>query len=130
VIQAVILAELDGLNTPNKNGDRPLLGNDPRKPNEAYFAWVDKVIRKAAGKGMYIGLLPTWGDKVDVQWGTGPVIFDTDNAYVYGQYLVNVTRISLISYGSTEGIALVVAGTKIFGMPWLKGSDRKTTIIL
>lgn len=87
VIQAVILAELDGLNTPNKNGDRPLLGNDPRKPNEAYFAWVDKVIRKAAGKGMYIGLLPTWGDKVDVQWGTGPVVFDTDNAYTYGQYL-------------------------------------------
>src|SRR5690554_3022076 len=87
VIQAVILAELDGLNTPNKNGDRPLLGNDPRKPNEAYFAWVDKVIRKAVGKGMYIGLLPTWGDKVDVQWGTGPVVFDTDNAYVYGQYL-------------------------------------------
>ena len=107
VIQAVILAELDGLNTPNKNGDRPLLDNDPRKPNEAYFAWVDKVIHKAAEKGMYIGLLPTWGDKVDIQWGTGPVVFDTGNAYAYGQYLgeryKNFPNIIWINGGDRSG---------------------------
>ena len=33
VIQAVVLAELDGLNTPNAYGDKPLLNNDPAKPN-------------------------------------------------------------------------------------------------
>ena len=38
VIQAVALAELDGLNTPNAEGNKPLIGNDPLKPNEAYFA--------------------------------------------------------------------------------------------
>lgn len=87
VLQAVILAELDGLNTPNRNGDRPLLDNDPEKPNEAYFQWVDKVIRKAGDKGIYIGLLPTWGDKVDPQWGAGPTVFTPEKATAYGKYL-------------------------------------------
>jgi hypothetical protein len=88
VIQAVILAELDGLNTPNRNGDRPLINNDPQRPNESYFAFVDSVIRLAEGKGIFIGLLPTWGDKVDKSsWGTGPVIFNPENALAYGKYV-------------------------------------------
>lgn len=33
VIQAVALAELDGLNDPNPYGHRPLLENDPLKPD-------------------------------------------------------------------------------------------------
>jgi hypothetical protein len=87
VIQAVILAELDGLNTPDRNGDKPLINNDPLKPNEAYFAFVDSVIRLAESKGIFIGLLPTWGDKVDRAWGVGPVIFNKDNAFQYGKWL-------------------------------------------
>ena len=89
VIQAVALAELDGLNTPNAEGNKPLIENDPLKPDEAYFAHVDWVIQKAAEKGIYIGLLPTWGDKVDKRWGTGPVIFNKENAYKYGQWIGN-----------------------------------------
>ena len=89
VIQAVALAELDGLNVPNAEGNRPLIDNDPLKPNESYFAHVDWVIRKAAEKGIFIGLLPTWGDKVDKKWGIGPVIFNKDNAYKYGQWIGN-----------------------------------------
>lgn len=89
VIQAVALAELDGLNTPNAEGNKPLENNDPLKPVEAYFAHIDWVIRNAAGKGLYIGLLPTWGDKVDKQWGVGPLIFNKDNAFKYGQWLGN-----------------------------------------
>ena len=87
VIQAVALAELDGLNTPNAEGNKPLIDNDPLKPNEAYFEHVDWVIRKAAEKGIFIGLLPTWGDKVDKKWGRGPVIFNKDNAFRYGQWI-------------------------------------------
>ena len=68
VIQSVILAELDGLNTPDADGDKPLIDNNPLKPNEAYFVHVDWVIRKAFEKGIFIGLLPTWGDKVDKKW--------------------------------------------------------------
>jgi len=90
VIQAVALAELDGLNAPNAEGNKPLLNNDPLKPNEAYFAHVDWVIRKAQEKGIYIGLLPTWGDKVDKQqWGAGPEIFNKDNAFKYGEWIGN-----------------------------------------
>ncbi|MBW6502570.1 MAG: DUF4038 domain-containing protein, partial [Bacteroidales bacterium] len=89
VIQAVALAELDGLNTPNDEGNRPLTDNDPLKPNEAYWAHVDWVIKKAAEKGIFIGLLPTWGDKVDKRWGVGPVIFTKENAFEYGQWIGN-----------------------------------------
>ncbi len=88
VIQAVILAELDGLNTPNRNGDRPLIDNDPARPNEDYFAFVDSMIRLAASKGIFIGLLPTWGDKVDkAGWGRGPVVFTPEKATAYGTFL-------------------------------------------
>jgi len=90
VIQAVVLAELDGLNTPNANGDRPLKDNKPTKPNEAYFKHVDWIVNKAAEKGIYIGMLPTWGDKVTKAWGKGPVIFTNDNlddVRAYGGFL-------------------------------------------
>ncbi len=87
VIQAVILAELDGLTVPNAYGDLPLNSVEEVVPNEAYFKWVDKVIRMAEAKGLYIGLLPTWGDKVDKQWGVGPQVFNPEYALVYGKWL-------------------------------------------
>lgn len=37
----MVLAELDGLHTPNANGDRPLLEDDPTQPVESYFEHVD-----------------------------------------------------------------------------------------
>ncbi|MBX5439675.1 MAG: DUF4038 domain-containing protein, partial [Thermoflavifilum sp.] len=64
VIQAVILAELDGLHTPNAEGHLPLIGDDPGRPDERYFEDVDWVIEQAARRGLYIAILPTWGDKV------------------------------------------------------------------
>ena len=87
VIQAVALAELDELNTPNAEGVKPLIENNPEKPNEKYFAHVDWVIKKASGKGIFIGLLPTWGDKWNKEWGTGPEIFTPENAREYGKFL-------------------------------------------
>ena len=88
VIQAVALAEMDGLNTPNSYGDKPLLNNDPRTPNEAYFKHVDFIVDKAAELGLFIGLLPTWGDKVfKDRWGMGPEIFNPENAKTYGQWI-------------------------------------------
>src|SRR5690606_27784863 len=41
VIQAVVLAENDGLRIPNAYGDLPLIGLSPEKPNEKYFEHVD-----------------------------------------------------------------------------------------
>jgi hypothetical protein len=88
VIQAVVLAEMDGLHTPNYYGDVPLEDDDPAKPREAYFQHVDFIIQKAEQAGLYIGLLPTWGDKLyKDRWGTGPEIFNTGNAKVYGRWI-------------------------------------------
>jgi len=87
VIQAVVLAELDGLYTPNPYGDTPLHRNDPTQPNDAYFRHVDWIIDRANALGLYVGLLPTWGDKVNKKWGVGPEIFTSENARVYGEFL-------------------------------------------
>lgn len=88
VIQAVVLAEFDGLKEPNPYGQTPLISNDPTKPNPAYFTHVDYIIDKAAEYGLVIGLLPTWGDKIfKDKWGQGPEVFTAENARVYGQWL-------------------------------------------
>lgn len=87
VVQAVVLAELEGLTEPNAYGDLPLENKDPSRPNEAYFAHVDWVISRANALGLVVGLLPTWGDKWNKKWGTGPEIFDPKNAEAYGQWL-------------------------------------------
>ena len=65
VIQAVVLSGMDGFKEPNANGDIPVFNNDPLQPNEKYFEHVDWIIAKAQEKGIFIALLPTWGDKVD-----------------------------------------------------------------
>ena len=87
VIQTVILAELDGLNSPNAYGEKPLINNDPNKLNEQYFTHVDYVLEKANELGLYIALLPSWGDKFNKKWGIGPEIFNTENARIYGELL-------------------------------------------
>lgn len=88
IIQAVVLAENDGLRTPNPYGDVPFADLDPTKPNEAYFKHVDFIVNKAEELGLYIGMLPTWGDKVfSENAGAGPVVFNQENAGIFGQYL-------------------------------------------
>ncbi len=63
VIQAVALAELDGFNDPNAYGN------------------------KANSLGLYVGFLPTWGDKWNKKWGAGPEIFTAQNGVAYGEWL-------------------------------------------
>ncbi|MFT4024180.1 MAG: glycoside hydrolase family 140 protein [Flavihumibacter sp.] len=93
VIQAVIIAELDGMKSANRYGDYPLLNDNPDQPNEKYFRLVDTVVAMAAQRGMVMALLPAWGDKVTLKYGgAGPVIFDTANAFRYGKYLGNRYR--------------------------------------
>ncbi|MHA4806870.1 glycoside hydrolase family 140 protein [Flavitalea flava] len=89
VIQAVLLAELDGLRYPNAFGEVPLTDLDPQRPNEAYFGHVDWIIRTASQKGLFMALLPAWGDKIDKRynWAEGPEIFTVSNAFAYGRWL-------------------------------------------
>lgn len=92
VIQAVALAELDGLNDPNPYGHRPLLGNDPLRPDvkdgpaNDYWDHVDFIVTQANAKGLYVGFLPTWGDKWNTRGGR-PEVFTAQNAEVFGEWL-------------------------------------------
>ena len=90
VIQAVALAELDGLNQPNRYGEALLIGNNPTTPNAAYFEHVDYVIDKAESLGIYIALLPTSGDKLfKNSWGIGPEVFDMKKSRIFGKWIGN-----------------------------------------
>src|SRR4030095_13873518 len=106
IIQAVVLAEFDGLHTPNAYGNKPLINDDPTKPNEAYFQHVDYIIDRAASYDLNIGLLPTWGDKVyKHNWGVGPEIFNTQNAKVYGRWIGN-------RYKNKKNIVWILGGDR------------------
>jgi hypothetical protein len=87
VILAVVLSEFDALHMPNRFGDLPLTDKDPTHTNEKYFAHIDWVIQEAAKRNIYLGLLPSWGDKWNKKWGIGPEIFTESNARQYGNWL-------------------------------------------
>lgn len=87
VIQAVALAELDGLHAPNAHGQTPFRNDDPAQPNEEYWRHVDWIVNRAGERGLYIGMLPTWGDKWNQRRGAGPEIFNPTNAEAYGRWL-------------------------------------------
>ena len=86
VIQAVVLAELDGLNDPNPYGHKALADNDPLKPNEDYFKHIDWIVNKADELGLSVGMLPTWGSNWNKPPGQGG-IFTPQNAAPFGEYL-------------------------------------------
>jgi hypothetical protein len=75
------------------------LNNDPATPHttpgnkadnpEDYDYWdhVDFIVDEAAKRGLYIAMLPSWGDKWNKKWGQGPEIFTPANAETYGEWL-------------------------------------------
>lgn len=95
VIQAVALAELDGLTVPNRQGHLPLVNRDPARPDvkpgpgNDYWDFVDEVLDLAATRGLYVGFLPTWGKYVTSSAFEGKVdgIFNIANAETYGRFL-------------------------------------------
>lgn len=106
VIQAVALAELDGLNDPNRYDEKPLIDNNPTTPNSSYFEHVDYAIDKAESLGMYIALLPTWGDKLfKNSWGTGPEVFHMENSRLFGKWIGNRCK-------DKENIIWVIGGDR------------------
>ncbi len=108
VIQATVLAETDGLHTPNAYGDVPFLYDDPTRPVESYFVYIDTIIELAKQRGLYIGLLPVWGDKVTPEWG---IIFNKDNARPYGAWIGR-------RYRDVDNIIWILGGDR----PALKGT--------
>ncbi len=90
VIQTVALAENESILTPNALGRVAFVDGDLRRPDEAFFDNVVAAVDDAARLGLYVALVPTWGDKLTAPWGTGPRIFRNDNladAEAFGAYL-------------------------------------------
>ena len=89
VIQAVALAECDGVDVDNAYGHKPLVNRNPAQPATAegeandYWDHVDYIVAKANSLGLYIGLLPTWGR----YWNDGNPIFNPQNAEAYGRWI-------------------------------------------
>jgi hypothetical protein len=112
VIQTNVLGEMEGLDKPTPEGLRPFQDNDPGKPNEAYFDRVVQIVDEAATRGLYVALLPAWGDKLTAPWGAGPKIFTLDKLPVvraYARYLG----------GKLRGRTNVV---------WMLGGDRPAVL--
>ena len=91
-IQAVAIAELDGINTPNAYGHLPFIQEDPTRPDTKegpandYWDHVDYIVRKANQLGLYMAMLPTWGR----YWRDGDrPVFTPENARQYGRWLAN-----------------------------------------
>ena len=87
VVQAVLLAEEDGLRVPDRLGHLPFRSLETLEPEEAYWTHVDQVVAQANALGLVMALLPTWGDKVTPMWGKGPKIFHPANARDYGRWV-------------------------------------------
>ncbi len=106
IIQAVVLAERDGLRIPNSYGEVPLIELDPTKPNEAYFEHVDFIVNKAEELGLFIGMLPTWGDKVYSKYpGKGPIVFNKEKpVYLENIWVVGIKTNPLSGYLAETGM--------------------------
>lgn len=118
VIQAVALAELDGVGDPNAYGDLPLTDKDPAKPaitpgasfsdRSAYDYWdhVDFIVNAANKRGLYIALLPSWGRWVNTGRNDESLL-TPQNVRAYGEFLGK-------RYGRK-------------GIIWIMGGDRTAT---
>jgi hypothetical protein len=108
VIKACALPILDYLDTPNAYGHGCFINQNPAQPDvkpgpaDDHWDLVDWVIDKAAEKGLYVALLPTWGKYVA---HGGPIIFNTNSARLYGEWLGQ-------RYASRPNIIWVLGGDR------------------
>ena len=106
-VQAVAIAEEDGLGTPNAYGHCPFVDAKtptPRVvdgPDNDYWDHVDFVVDAANKRGIYVGFLPTWGS----WWQHVHCIFTPETARTYGEWLGRRYRDK--------------------GIVWILGGDRK-----
>lgn len=112
VIQGVVLGEINGLKRGNAYNDKPFIDFDVTRPNEKYFAHVDWIVAQAAAKGLYVGMLPTWGRWVGGNDGDREHtnFLNVDNARGYATFLANRYKDQPII--------------------WILGGDRQPTIAM
>jgi hypothetical protein len=118
-IQAVALAELDGVTDPNPYGDLPLIDKDPARPAvtpgadpnnaQAYDYWdhVEYIVDQANARGLYIAMLPSWGRWVNSNGRNDESLLTPQNAQSFGEFL-----------GKRFGRKAII---------WVMGGDRTPT---
>ena len=82
-----------GITETNAYGDSAFVNRDITAPNEAFWQYVDYVVRRAHDHGLYLAILPAWartytetnhGDSI-----SKVLVHDTLAAYQYGRFLGN-----------------------------------------
>lgn len=74
----------------NPAGVQALVDNDPLRPNEGYFSYLDWILDVAEHMGFRVLLLPVWGQLVvGESWGgqTFPRTVTAQNAYEIGRWI-------------------------------------------
>lgn len=114
VVQAVLLAEMDGLNVPNAYGHHPFYGVDVTRPRvlsgrkNDYWDHVDFIIEEAEDRGITMAIVPTWGEWVTPRFVNDSYIGSASQACRYGNFLGK-------RYRKQENIV------------WILGGDRQPT---
>lgn len=118
VLQIVALDPEQDVEMRNPAGVKALIDDDPRKPNEQYFEYLDWIIAKADEYGFYVLLLPVWGQLVvGENWmrQTFAKTIDENNAFDYGCWIGN-------RYKNSQNIVWCIGGDR---QPIHKGVDYK-----
>jgi hypothetical protein len=86
VIQVVLVSEFGGFNSKDAYGDSPIDSIAPLHLNERYFARAEEALKLAADRGIYLCLLPLWGEWVTPR-ESEPVFDNEKLAEEYGWLL-------------------------------------------
>jgi hypothetical protein len=90
VIQIVALDPETDPEMRSAYGERALIDDDPLRPNEKFFSYLDEIFDLAQEHGLYIALMPAWGQLItgdDWASRTHPVLITETNALAYGEWI-------------------------------------------
>lgn len=107
VVQAVAIAEEDGVGTPNPYGFTPFVDaktpvpSVKEGPDNDYWDHVDFIVDAANDRGLTVAMLPTWG-----KWWKEKCIFTCESARAYAEWLAARYR--------DKAIIWVLGGDRLF----------------
>jgi hypothetical protein len=73
-----------GYNVTNYAGEYPFINSDTDTPNEDFWSKMDMIVANARKQGLYIALVPMWGDEYGKAFGS-----DSAKARRFGNWLGN-----------------------------------------
>nr|WP_274636104.1 DUF4038 domain-containing protein [Microbacterium bovistercoris] len=89
-VQIVALDPERDVEMRSPSGEPALIEGDLSRPNEAYFRYLDRMLDLAGQLGLYVLLLPVWGQLVvGENWGgaTFPKTVTESNAHAFGRWI-------------------------------------------